>query len=42
MITGTKWGFVVYITTLTCNGTWYAQVVGKSSGTSLENLGFSN
>ena len=25
MITGTKWGFVVYITTLACNNTWYTQ-----------------
>ena len=25
MITEIKWGFVVYISTLTCNKTWYTQ-----------------
>jgi len=27
MITEIKWGFVVYITTLTCNKTWYTHCV---------------
>jgi len=42
MITKTKWSFVVNITTrlVITHGTH--KVVGKSSGTSLKNLGFSN
>ena len=40
MITETKWGLVVYTITLTCNNT--QRGVGKISGASLENLGFSS